>query len=62
VGLNDRQVELQHKAALEQDSTVFDYDGYYDEMKAKAAPPPRAREKEKVPLCQHREVLFNSNL
>lgn len=34
-----KEVELQHKAALEQDSTVFDYDGVYDDMKAKSAPP-----------------------
>ncbi|CAN6445308.1 unnamed protein product [Victoria cruziana] len=34
-----RDVEAQHKKALEEDPTVFDYDGIYDEMKEKTARP-----------------------
>ncbi|XP_031504599.1 uncharacterized protein LOC116267153 [Nymphaea colorata] len=34
-----RDVEAQHKKALEEDPTVFDYDGVYDEMKEKIARP-----------------------
>lgn len=34
-----RDVEQQHKEALEQDPSVFDYDGVYDEMKSKTARP-----------------------
>lgn len=33
-----KEVELQHKAALEQDSTAFSYDEVYDDIKAKSAP------------------------
>lgn len=33
-----KEVELQHKAALEQDSTAFAYDEVYDDIKAKSAP------------------------
>lgn len=34
-----RDVEQQHKEALEQDPSIFDYDGVYDEMKGKTARP-----------------------
>ncbi|KAL2630272.1 hypothetical protein R1flu_014958 [Riccia fluitans] len=36
-----REVELQHKQALEQDANAFDYDNVYDEMKGKQAQPIR---------------------
>ncbi|KAL3675125.1 hypothetical protein R1sor_025073 [Riccia sorocarpa] len=36
-----REVELQHKEALEQDANAFDYDNVYDEMKGKQAQPIR---------------------
>ncbi|GAB2233957.1 hypothetical protein Droror1_Dr00003187 [Drosera rotundifolia] len=34
-----RDIEEQHKKALEEDPSVFDYDGVYDEMKVKAVKP-----------------------
>ncbi|XP_077241341.1 uncharacterized protein LOC143881894 [Tasmannia lanceolata] len=34
-----KEIEEQHKKALEEDPTVFDYDGVYDEMKEKIARP-----------------------
>ncbi|KAI4304762.1 hypothetical protein MLD38_040233 [Melastoma candidum] len=34
-----REIEQQHKKALEEDPSVFDYDGVYDEMKASTALP-----------------------
>ncbi|CAK9268357.1 unnamed protein product [Sphagnum jensenii] len=34
-----REVELQHKRALEEDPSAFDYDGVYDEMKGNQARP-----------------------
>eukprot|EP01018_Ginkgo_biloba_P029303 Gb_11152 [translate_table: standard] len=34
-----KDVEQQHKQALEQDPSIFDYDGVYDEMKSKIARP-----------------------
>lgn len=49
------QVAQQHKKALEEDPTAFDYDGVYDEMKGNQARPiqeDRAR----------REVTFPTNL
>lgn len=33
------KVEEQHKKALEEDPSAFDYDGVYDEMKQKVARP-----------------------
>jgi coiled-coil domain-containing protein 55 len=33
------KIEEQRKKALEEDPTVFDYDGVYDEMKEKAVQP-----------------------
>lgn len=33
------KIEEQHKKALEEDPSVFDYDGVYDEMKQKIAQP-----------------------
>jgi coiled-coil domain-containing protein 55 len=33
------KIEEQRKKALEEDPTVFDYDGVYDEMKEKAVRP-----------------------
>ena len=44
------QIEEQHKKALEEDPSVFDYDGVYDEMKEKAVRP-------LVPDRQERKVL-----
>ncbi|KAI3412486.1 DUF2040 domain-containing protein [Psidium guajava] len=40
-----REIEEQHRKALEEDPSVFDYDGVYDDMKAKLAQP-RALERE----------------
>ncbi|XP_052202998.1 uncharacterized protein LOC127808473 [Diospyros lotus] len=34
-----KEIEEQHKKALEEDPSVFDYDGVYDEMKQKATRP-----------------------
>uniref|UniRef100_A0A0D6R4Q5 Nuclear speckle splicing regulatory protein 1 N-terminal domain-containing protein n=1 Tax=Araucaria cunninghamii TaxID=56994 RepID=A0A0D6R4Q5_ARACU len=34
-----KDVEQQHKQALEEDPSVFDYDGVYDEMKSKITRP-----------------------
>lgn len=33
------KIEEQHKKALEEDPSVFDYDGVYDEIKEKIARP-----------------------
>ncbi|CAN4120177.1 unnamed protein product [Withania somnifera] len=38
-------IEEQHKKALEEDPSVFDYDGVYDDMKVKAVQP-RAQDRE----------------
>nr|GMD35562.1 nuclear speckle splicing regulatory protein 1-like [Ipomoea batatas] len=38
-------IEKQHKKALEEDPSVFDYDGVYDDMKVKAVQP-RAQDRE----------------
>ncbi|KAF5744906.1 nuclear speckle splicing regulatory protein 1-like [Tripterygium wilfordii] len=40
-----KDIEEQHKKALEEDPSVFDYDGVYDEMKGKVARP-RAQDRE----------------
>ncbi|XP_031100978.1 nuclear speckle splicing regulatory protein 1-like [Ipomoea triloba] len=40
-----RDIEEQHKKALEEDPSVFDYDGVYDDMKMKAVQP-RAQDRE----------------
>lgn len=40
-----KDVEEQHKKALEEDPSVFDYDGVYDDMKAKIAQP-RAQDRQ----------------
>ncbi|KAL7247165.1 hypothetical protein ACSBR2_002141 [Camellia fascicularis] len=34
-----KDIEEQHKKALEEDPSMFDYDGVYDEMKEKVARP-----------------------
>lgn len=39
------KIEEQHRKALEEDPSVFDYDGVYDDMKAKVAQP-RALDRE----------------
>lgn len=44
------QIEEQHKKALEEDPSVFDYDGVYDEMKEKAVQP-RAYDREERKVC-----------
>lgn len=45
------KIEEQQKKALEEDPTVFDYDGVYDEMKQKAVlPRVQDREERKVNL------------
>lgn len=40
-----KDIEEQHKKALEEDPSVFDYDGVYDDMKVKAVQP-RAQDRE----------------
>lgn len=40
-----KDIEEQHKKALEEDPSVFDYDGVYDDMKMKAVQP-RAQDRE----------------
>lgn len=46
------KIEEQQKKALEEDPTVFDYDGVYDKMKEKIARPlVQDREEKKVQLC-----------
>ncbi|KAJ8552029.1 hypothetical protein K7X08_028472 [Anisodus acutangulus] len=40
-----KEIEEQHKKALEEDPSVFDYDGVYDDMKVKAVQP-RAQDRE----------------
>ncbi|KAK6776551.1 hypothetical protein RDI58_027552 [Solanum bulbocastanum] len=42
---DDDDIEEQHKKALEEDPSVFDYDGVYDDMKVKAVQP-RAQDRE----------------
>lgn len=44
-----RDVEQQHKEALEQDPSVFDYDGVYDEMKSKTARPLQEEQTKREP-------------
>lgn len=44
-----KEVELQHKAALEQDSTAFAYDEVYDDIKAKSAPSRKVDPKQSKP-------------
>lgn len=44
-----KDVEEQHKKALEEDPSVFDYDGVYDEMKEKAVRPVALDKQERKP-------------
>ncbi|KAI7983027.1 Nuclear speckle splicing regulatory protein 1 [Camellia lanceoleosa] len=44
-----KDIEEQHKKALEEDPSVFDYDGVYDEMKEKAVRPLVQDRQEKKP-------------
>lgn len=44
-----RDIEQQHKKALEEDPSVFDYDGVYDEMKEKIARPVSQDRQERKP-------------
>lgn len=44
-----KDVEEQHKKALEEDPSVFDYDGVYDEMKEKAVRPVALDRQERKP-------------
>ncbi|XP_071689910.1 uncharacterized protein [Rutidosis leptorrhynchoides] len=44
-----KDVEEQHKKALEEDPSVFDYDGVYDEMKEKAVRPAAQDKQERKP-------------
>ncbi|KAM3251496.1 ubiquitin-like-conjugating enzyme ATG10 isoform X1 [Capsicum annuum] len=57
-----RDIEEQHKKALEEDPSVFDYDGVYDDMKVKAVQP-RAQDREErkqSPLDQSRHLEMSS--
>ncbi|KAF2291881.1 hypothetical protein GH714_035978 [Hevea brasiliensis] len=44
-----KDIEEQHKKALEEDPSVFDYDGVYDEMKLKIAQPREQDREERKP-------------
>lgn len=44
-----KEIEEQHKRALEDDPNVFDYDGVYDEMKEKFARPVAQEREERKP-------------
>lgn len=44
-----KDIEEQHKKALEEDPSVFDYDGVYDDMKVKAVQPRAHDREEKKP-------------
>lgn len=44
-----KDIEEQHKKALEEDPSVFDYDGVYDEMKEKAVRPLAEDREERKP-------------
>ncbi|KAL5976483.1 hypothetical protein ACLOJK_020816 [Asimina triloba] len=44
-----KDIESQHKKALEEDPSVFDYDGVYDDMKAKIARPLMQDRQERKP-------------
>ncbi|XP_030452967.1 uncharacterized protein LOC115674645 [Syzygium oleosum] len=44
-----REIEEQHRKALEEDPSVFDYDGVYDDMKAKVAQPRALDREERKP-------------
>ena len=53
------KIEEQHKKALEEDPSVFDYDGVYDEMKEKVVRPRvQDREERKVNLSNKFEDFF----
>ncbi|GAB4824635.1 hypothetical protein Ancab_007507 [Ancistrocladus abbreviatus] len=44
-----KDIEEQHKKALEEDPSVFDYDGVYEEMKDKVARPQKQDRQERKP-------------
>ncbi|KAL8144014.1 hypothetical protein V2J09_017046 [Rumex salicifolius] len=44
-----REIEQQHKKALEEDPSIFDYDGAYDEMKEKVVRPRAQDRQERKP-------------
>ncbi|KAM0939775.1 hypothetical protein DsansV1_C19g0156991 [Dioscorea sansibarensis] len=48
-----QKVEEQHKKAMEEDPSVFDYDGVYDEMKEKIARPKLQDKAERAPKYIH---------
>ncbi|KAH7680735.1 coiled-coil domain-containing protein 55 [Dioscorea alata] len=48
-----QKIEEQHKKAMEEDPSVFDYDGVYDEMKEKIARPKLEDKSERVPKYIH---------
>ncbi|KAE8687254.1 codeine O-demethylase-like [Hibiscus syriacus] len=48
-----KEVEEQHKKALEEDPSVFDYDGVYDEMKEKVVRPRLQDREERKPKYIH---------
>ena len=53
------KIEEQHKKALEEDPSVFDYDGVYDEMKEKVVRPRvQDREERKVNFSNKFEDFF----
>lgn len=47
------KIEEQHKKALEEDPSIFDYDGVYDKMKLKIAQPREQDHEERKVLLLH---------
>ncbi|OMO83179.1 hypothetical protein COLO4_22657 [Corchorus olitorius] len=59
-----KEVEEQHKKALEEDPSVFDYDGVYDEMKQKIVLP-RAQDREERKADQRKfeqEIVYEKKI
>lgn len=53
-----KDIEEQHKKALEEDPSVFDYDGVYDDMKQKAVRPLAKDREERKP--KYIQAIMNS--
>ncbi|URD78314.1 coiled-coil domain-containing protein 55 [Musa troglodytarum] len=55
-----QKIEEQHKKAMEEDPSVFDYDGVYDEMKEQIARPKTEDRTERKSRIPNQAVLFGS--
>lgn len=55
------QVEEQYKKALEEDPSVFDYDGVYDDMKAKVVQP-KAQDREQRQVIILFIIVFGNRM